>query len=62
MKKIIALMCTALFSFAAHADYNSAGNSSAMGPRVTCELPNGNVEYIPSEICKAHEGKILYWN
>ena len=62
MKKIIALFCTALLSFSVFADYSSAGNSSAMGPRVECEMPNGNVEYIPSEICKANDGKIRYWN
>ncbi|ANS84726.1 hypothetical protein VSVS12_00938 [Vibrio scophthalmi] len=61
MKIVIALFCTALFSLTAYAG-NGDGRATAMGPRVTCELPSGSVEYIPSEYCKAYKGKILYWN
>lgn len=57
MKKIIALMCTALFSLSVYA---GAGAATERGPWVECEYPNGNMDYIPSGVCKANGGEIKY--
>ncbi|WP_434997744.1 hypothetical protein ACRZ5S_02085 [Vibrio scophthalmi] len=64
MKTIIALFCAALFTMSVHASSNNAGSSSnpstARGPWVDCQYPDGSTDYIPSEICKQNGGKYTY--
>ncbi|HAS62044.1 MAG TPA: hypothetical protein DCS35_05400 [Vibrio sp.] len=59
MKKIIALFCTALLSFSVFASTganNSNSNQTARGAWVTCNLPDGTTDYIPSGVCRSNGG------
>ncbi|KII80462.1 hypothetical protein [Vibrio renipiscarius] len=61
MKTVIALICTALLSFSFFANAGSTSSpSSARGPWVDCQYPDGSTDYIPSEICKQNGGKRKY--
>jgi hypothetical protein len=55
MKRLAALIITGLFSLSVYA--GSTG-STEMGPFVDCHLPDGKMDYIPSEICK-NEGGVV---
>ncbi|EEX93030.1 hypothetical protein VIOR3934_18550 [Vibrio orientalis CIP 102891 = ATCC 33934] len=55
MKRLAALIVTALFSLSVYA--GSTG-STEMGPFVDCHLPDGKMDYIPSMMCKNAGGVV----
>lgn len=53
MKYILTLLIASLISLSAYA--GSTG-STEMGPFVDCKLPNGQMDYMPSMVCKMSGG------
>ncbi|WP_295902320.1 hypothetical protein [uncultured Vibrio sp.] len=52
MKTLLAILVTGLLSFSVHAN-SGTGN---MGDRVDCTLPQGDMDYIPVEMCRMKGG------
>lgn len=54
---IIAFLSLASFGAYAHQVGSGTVGSSASGPTVECQLPNGDNKYIPVLTCKSYGGK-----
>ncbi|MEZ8825557.1 hypothetical protein AB4259_03140 [Vibrio amylolyticus] len=52
MKTLFLVLVTSLLSFSIHAN-SGTGN---MGQRVDCTLPQGNMDYIPVDLCRMKGG------
>ncbi|WP_204244011.1 hypothetical protein [Vibrio galatheae] len=57
MKRLLTVLMAGLFSSSLFA---GAIGSGEMGPFVDCEYPDGKRDYVPREVCKMQNGKIIY--